>query len=207
MKLNAKTSAIIFSLLFILCGCGSGLDTVSIDSNKPFNFRNYNFHSPTGDDWECQSNEEQQSVMFYRQSDDAMQYVTGNRRETFINVYRDSTTIPTKNMDREEFVRGFMENEFRIMETKLSQTIYGSPVLIARDSIFIQGKTFYQMNYRSSGYPSQGFLYVYLPNHFKDTSVFYLFVIEEYGGENFLSTSYDFTQLNNILTSFNCDED
>ena len=63
------------------------------------------------------------------------------------------------------------------------------------------------MNYRSTGYPSQGYLYVYLPSHFEDTAVFYLFIIEEYGGDNFMSSSYDFTQLNNLLATFKCDED
>lgn len=197
----------IFSLILFQYGCGSGLNTVSIDSDKPIKFKNYSIHSPIGDDWEYQPNEITQSVMFYRQSDDVMQYVTGNSRNTFINVYRDSTTMPIKNIDRQEFASGFINNEFQIMTANLGQSAYGRPVLISQDTVSVYKRTFCRMNYRSTGYPSQGYLYVYLPSHFEDTAVFYLFIIEEYGGDNFMSSSYDFTQLNNLLATFKCDED
>jgi len=207
MNTYIKISMMIYGVIIILYGCGSGLNTVSIDSDKSIKFKNYSIHSPIGDDWEYQPNEVTQSVMFYRQSDDAMQYVTGNSRSTYINVYRDSTVMPTKNIDRNEFANGFMDNEFQIMEANLGNTIYGEPQLIDRDTLLINNKTFYRMNYKSSGYPSQGYLYVYLPNHFEEASVFYLFIIEEYGGDDILSSGYDFDQIKNVLVTFKCDED
>ena len=207
MKAHIKISQIIFSVIFIIYGCGSGLNTVSIDSDKPINFKNYSFHAPIGDDWEYQSNEEMQSVMFYRQSDDVIKYVTGNQRNTFINVYRNYTTIPTKNINRQEFANGFMDNEFQIMVANAGQTPYGIPSLIARDTVVKSEKMFYRMNYKYTRQSGQGHLYIYLPNSFADNGIFYLFLIAEFGGDNILSSGYDFDQINNVLATFSCDED
>ncbi|HVO72585.1 MAG TPA: hypothetical protein VMT35_01065 [Ignavibacteriaceae bacterium] len=208
MKRYLKISVILFPINIFLTGCSSSLNTIGIDSDKPVKLKNYSIHSPIGDDWEYQSNEELQSVMFYRQSDDIIQYITGNSRNTFINVYRDSSTMPTKNVDREEFADGFINSEFQIMEPNLGRTLYGKPILSTRDTFIIGEKTLYRMIYRTGPlYPSEGHLYVYLPNHFEDTAVFYLFIIEEYGAETFMSSDYDFNQINNVLATFKCDED
>ena len=115
MKTYIEILILVFLSAVFLCGCGSGLNTVSIESDKTVNLKNYSIHSPIGDDWEYQIDDEIQSVMFYRQSDDVMKYVTGNSRNTFINVYRNQTTIPTKNIDRQEFADGYMDSEFQIM--------------------------------------------------------------------------------------------
>ena len=207
MKIYIKRSAILFLIFCILWGCSSGLNTVSIDSDKPVKIKNYSMHSPIGDDWEYQSDMENQAVMFYRMSDDVAQYFTGNSRHTFINVFRNYSNIPTQNVDRQEFASGYIDSEFQIMLNNANQNPYGAPSLIAKDTVLINEKFLYRMNYKFVRLPAQGHLYVYLPNHFEETGVFYLFLIEEYGGDNILSSGYDFDQINNVLATFKCDED
>ncbi len=93
MKSHFKISVILFSAAFFLCGCGSGLNTVSIDSDKTVKLKNYSIHSPIGDDWEYQSNEETQSIMFYLLDTDMMYYISrGERSGTSINIYRDKNS-------------------------------------------------------------------------------------------------------------------
>jgi hypothetical protein len=207
MKTYIEILILVFLFVVFLCGCGSGLNTVSIESDKTVNLKNYSVHSPIGDDWEYQIDDEIQSVMFYRQSDDVMKYVTGNSRNTFINVYRNQTTIPTKNIDRQEFADGYMDSEFQIMLNNANQNPYGAPILIARDTVLNNEKLLYRMNYKFVRLPAQGHLYVYLPKSFEDDGIFYLFLIGEYGGDNILSSGYDFDQINNVLATFNCIED
>jgi hypothetical protein len=217
MKTYIKISVITFSSIFFLCNCGSGLNTVSIDSDKPIKFENYSIHSPFGDDWEYQPNEVTKSVMFYRQSGEMWQLVSKRRRDTFIKVFRNYTTMPTKNINKQEFASSYMDSEFRLMEESAEKTGYGKPYLIARDKVLTSEKTLYRMNYGlnmcllpGSGwtaYPGQGHLYIYLPESFEGNGIFYLFLIEEYGGEDFINADYDFDQINNVLATFMCDED
>jgi hypothetical protein len=207
MKTHINRSAILFTFVCILWSCSSGLNTVSIDSDKPVKIKNYSMHSPIGDDWEYQSDLENQSVMFHRTSDDVAQYFTGNSRHTFINVFRNYSNMPTQNIDRQEFASGYMDSEFQIMLNNANQNPYGAPILIARDTVLNNDKLLYRMNYKFVTLPAQGHLYVYLPKQFEETGVFYLFLIEEYGGDNILSSGYDFEQINNVLATFKCDED
>ena len=65
---------------------------------------------------------------------------------------------------------------------------------------------FYKMNYGSTE-KSNGQLYIYLHKSFEDNGIFYLFMIEEDGGEDILSPGKDFDQINNVLATFNCNED
>jgi hypothetical protein len=185
------------------------LNTIPIDSDKPVKLKNYSIHSPIGNEWEYQYNEELQSIMFYRKSDDVIQqYFTGNYRNTFIYIYRDSTTMPAKNLDKKEFANGIIDSEFQILEANLRQKACDKPIILTRDECIINEKTFYRMIFDSGLLcPSKGHLYIYLPNHFEDSAVFYLFVIEEFGAETFMSSDYDFNQINNVLTTFICDED
>jgi hypothetical protein len=62
------------------------------------------------------------------------------------------------------------------------------------------------MNYGSDE-ESWGQLYIYLPKSFEDSGIFYLFMIEEDGGEDILSSGKDFDQIKNVLATFKCDED
>jgi hypothetical protein len=207
MKSYIKISIIFCSSTFILCSCGSGLNTVSIDADKTVKFKNYSIHSPIGDDWEYQPNEVNQNVMFYKLDTGVMYYLSGGKRSgTSINIYRDRTKIHTKNIDRQEFINGYLENDFQITEELSGITFVYKPDINKRDTTLINEKMFYKMNYGSSG-ESSGQLYIYLPKSFEDNGIFYLFMIEEDGGKDILSSGNDFDQIKNILATFKCDED
>jgi hypothetical protein len=207
MKSHFKISIILFSAAIFLCGCGSGLNTVSIDSDKTVKLKNYSIHSPIGDDWEYQPNEVTQSVMFYLLDTDLMYYVSGGKRSgTSINIYRDQTRMDTKNIDRQEFVSGYVDNDFQIIEQLSGMTFVYKPEIAKRDTILINEKIFYKMNYGSDE-ESWGQLYIYLPKSFEENGIFYVFRIEEDGGEEILSSGNDFDQIKNVLATFKCDED
>lgn len=210
-EVNVKTyiiiSIIIFIAVFFLYSCGSGLNTVSIDSDKTIKLENYSIHSPIGDDWEYQSNEETQSVMFYLLDTDMMYYLSGGKRSgTSINIYRDQTKMHTKTIDRQEFVNVYVDNDFQIIEELSGITFVYKPDITKRDTILINEKIFYKMNYGSDE-ESWGQLHIYLPKSFEDNGIFYLFMIEEDGGEDILSSGKDFDQIKNVLATFKCDED
>ena len=54
MKSYIEILVILFSSAVFLCGCGSGFNTVSIQSDNLVNIKNYSVHSPIGNSWEYQ---------------------------------------------------------------------------------------------------------------------------------------------------------
>mgnify|MGYP003471261669 FL=1 len=207
MKTNIKILGMLFLSALFLCGCGSGYNTLNIESDNLVKLKSYSIHSPTGDGWEYQYDETSQQVFFYNLDTGFMYYISGGaRRGTSINIYRKATNIPTKNIDRQEFVNGFVDKEFQIMEELQGLTFVYKPDINKRDTTMINQKLFYKMNY---GYTeeSNGQLYIYLPNSFEDNGIFYVLRIEEDGGEDILSSGKDFDQIKNVLATFKCVED
>ena len=207
MKTYIEILILVFLSAVFLCGCGSGLNTVSIESDKIVKLKNYSVHSPLGEGWEYQYDKTSQQTFFYNLDTGFMYYLSGGaRRGTSINVYRRLTNMLTKNIDRQEFVNGFVDEEFQIVEELQGLTFVYKPQVIKRDTILIADKMFYKMNYGSTE-ESSGQLYIYLPKSFEDNGIFYLFLIEEDGGEEIISSGKDFDQIKNVLATFNCIED
>ena len=145
--------------------------------------------------------------MFYQLDTDVMYYLSGGKRSGIsINIYRNQTRMHTKNIDRPEFITGYLNNEFQITEELSGMTFVYRPEIAKRDTILINEKILYKMNYGSDE-ESWGQLYIYLPKSFEDNGIFYLFMIEEDGGEDVLSSGNDLDQIKNVLATFKCDED
>ena len=201
-------------LLFFSCGTSSNLS--SIESEKRIEMRNYSINSPVGDDWEFEFNKAQQIIMFHKQSGELFQvFSSKNRRDSFINIFRNGVTDKVESASRRDFANDFMDSEFKIMQNDYEKTDYGEPELLEKDSLTINDKVLYRMQYElscsllpGSGYvcyDGEGQLYVYMPRDFEKTGKFYVFVIEEYGPSMFYP--YDFEMINSVITSFSCDED
>ena len=207
MKTYIKILVILFSSAVFLCGCGSGYDTLKIESDNLVKLKSYSIHSPIGDGWEYQYDETSQQVFFYNLDTGFMYYLSGGaRRGISINIYRKLTNMPTKNIDRQEFVNGFVDKDFMIIEDLQGITIAYKPDINKSDTTMNNEKMFYKMNYGSSE-ESSGQLYIYLPKSFEDNGIFYLFRIEQDGGEDILSSGNDFDQIKNVLATFKCNED
>ncbi len=200
--------------LFYSCGTGSSLST--IESEKRIEMRNYSVNSPLGDDWEFEANKTKQVIMFHKQSGELFQvFSSKNRRDTFINIFRNGVTAKVKSASRKDFASDFMDNEFAIMQSDYEKTDYGEPELLGKDSLIINDRVLYRMIYElscsllpGSGYncfSGAGQLYVYTPRDFEQSGRFYVFVIEEYGYSMFYP--YDFDLINSVIASFSCDED
>ena len=115
--------------------------------------------------------------------------------------------MPTKNIDRQEFVNGFVDKDFMIVEYLQGLTITYKPDINKRDTTIINQKLFYKMNYGS--YVKKvmvNFIYIF-QIVLKIMEFFMSSRIEEDGGENILSSGNDFDQINNVLATFNCIED
>ena len=207
MKTYIKISVILFSSAVFLCGCGSGYNTLKIESDNLVKLKSYSIHSPIGDGWEYQYDNTSQRVFFYNLDTGFMYYLSGGARHgTSINIYRKLTNMLIKNIDRQEFVNAFVDKDFIIVEYLQGLTITYKPDINKRDTTIISQKIFYKMNYGSSE-ESSGQLYIYLPKSFEDNGIFYLFMIEEDGGEDVLSSGKDFDQIKNVLATFKCVED
>jgi len=207
MKSHFKISIILFSASIFLWACGSGLNTVSIDSDKTVKLKKYSLHSPIGDGWEYEPNEGIQGVMFYRPDNGVMQYISNERHGTLITIYRERTQVKTKIIDRAEFISDYLSNEFTITENLSGISFVYKPYTANRDTIIINEKLFYKTNYGSNEEADQGQLYIYLPKSFENNGIFYQFMIEDYDSEDILSSGKDFDQINNVLATFKCDED
>jgi len=216
VKTYIKISIILFIAAFFLFGCGSGQNTVSIESEKRIEMKNYSVNSPVGDDWEFETNKTKQVIMFHKQRGELFQLLSSkNRRDTYINIFRNGLTNKAEVVNRRDFANNFMDNEFRIMQKSYEETDYGEPELLEKDSTTINGKVLYRMKYGlscsllpGSGYDcfnGEGQLYIYLPKTFENNAVFYVIIIEEYGQSMFYP--YDFDLINGVITSFSCDED
>lgn len=207
MKTYLKILVLLFLSVVFLYGCGSGYNTLNIESDNLVKLKSYSIHSPIGDGWEYQLDKTSQQLFFYNLDTGFMYYVSGGKRSgTSINIYRKLTNMSTKNINRHEFVNGFVDKEFQIMEELQGLTFVYKPVINKRDTLIINQKLFYKMNYGSSE-ASYGQLYMYLPNSFEDNGIFYLFRIEEDGSEDILSSGKDLDQIINVLATFKCDED
>jgi hypothetical protein len=207
MKPYIKILIILFSSAVFLCGCGSGYNTLKIESDNLVKLKSYSIHSPIGEGWEYQYDETSQQVFFCNLDTGFGYYLSGGaRRGTSINIYRKLTNMLTKNIDRQEFVNSFVDKDFMIVEDLQGLTIAYKPDINKRDTTIINQKMFYKMNYGTSE-ESNGQLYMYLPASFEENGIFYVFRIEEDGGEDILSSGNDFDQIKNVLATFNCNED
>lgn len=208
---------IVFALqILIFFSCGTGSSQLTIESEKQIKMKNYTVNSPAGDDWEYVLDNDKQIIAFHRQSGEMFQlFSSKNRRDTFINLSRTGFRGSANGSTRKNIAEGFMDNEFKIMQNDYERTDYGEPELLGKDSLTINDKVLYRMQYGlscsllpGSGYncfSGAGQLYVYMPKSFEDNGIFYAFVIEEYGYSMFYP--YDLEQINSVITSFICDED
>jgi hypothetical protein len=208
---------IVFALpLLLFFSCGTGSSQLTIESEKQIKMKNYSVNSPAGDDWEYALDNDKQIIAFHRQSGEIFQvFSSKNRRDSFINIFRNGVTDKVESASRKDFANDFMDSEFKIMQNDYERTDYGEPELLGKDSLTINDKVLYRMKYElscsllpGSGYDcfsGEGQLYVYMPRDFETSGKFYVFVIEEYGYSMFYP--YDFDMINSVITSFICDED
>jgi hypothetical protein len=141
VKTYNKISVLLFPTIIFLGSCGSGLNTVNINSDQTIKLKNYSIHSPIGDDWEYQVNKETERVFFYQLDTDMMYYLSGGKRSgTSINIYRNQTRMHTKNIDRQEFVNSYVDNDLQITEELSGMTFVYRPEIAKRDTILINEK-------------------------------------------------------------------
>ncbi len=194
MKPNMKKfveGTILMSLVFI-ASCATA-PSPQVSSGRLVDVGKFSVKAPDGEGWNIQIDKQNAAVIFVKAKQSAISKLAGViDASTLVRVFRNEVVQPKPPMSEEETADEFRNFEEKIMieegvnkgQYKLEDVKKGTTIVNGRKLYFLSYKTtagtlFGGVSPKGPLRAAEAVLYLYFPEHFKETNSFYCFLISE----------------------------